>query len=83
MAFVAMSCLFLGVIVYRVLPGPKIVVKCVHGTIFVLAMTSAIVGLVAVFTYHNENDYSNLYSMHAWLGLMTFILFGLQVHAVL
>lgn len=71
-----------GVIVYRLLPGTKIAVKLVHGTILFFAMALAIVGLVAVFTYHNEKGYPNLYSIHAWVGLMTFILFGLQVDRI-
>ena len=38
-----------------------------------------IVGLIAVFQYHNHRNKANLWSMHSWFGLLTIVLFLLQV----
>lgn len=65
-----------GALIYRILPGPKIVVKLVHGGIFVAVMGLTAVGLVAVFTVPRDDPH--LYSLHSWLGLMAVGLLGMQ-----
>jgi len=67
-------------VVYRVLRGaPKIVVKRVHAGLFSLAFVLAIIGLVAVFDFHNSNNIKNMYSLHSWCGIITVIFFALQI----
>lgn len=45
-----------------------------------LALILSIVGLVAVFDFHNAQKISNLYSLHSWIGIVATALFALQVH---
>jgi len=67
-------------IVYRALrSAEKIVVKRIHAGLFSLAFVLAIIGLVAVFDFHNANNIRNMYSLHSWCGITTVILFALQL----
>lgn len=36
-------------------------------------------GIVAVFDFHNHNKIPNMYSLHSWCGMLTFVLFCVQV----
>lgn len=54
-------------------------VKLAHAVIQLIAFALAVVGLVAVFQYHDNKGYANVYSIHSWCGLITVALFGLQV----
>ncbi len=57
----------------------KTVVKILHMLLQVLALLCSGVGLKAVFRFHNKSGIPNMYSMHSWIGLPTFLMFGLQV----
>uniref|UniRef100_A0A8C7D7E1 Transmembrane ascorbate-dependent reductase CYB561 n=1 Tax=Oncorhynchus kisutch TaxID=8019 RepID=A0A8C7D7E1_ONCKI len=35
-------------------------------------------GIVAVFDFHNHNKIPNMYSLHSWCGMLTFVLFCVQ-----
>ncbi|KAG7477224.1 hypothetical protein MATL_G00091810 [Megalops atlanticus] len=52
--------------------------KLLHGGLLFLAMLLAILGLCAVFDFHNSNRIPNLYSLHSWLGISTVTLFTAQ-----
>ncbi|XP_026877605.1 cytochrome b561 isoform X1 [Electrophorus electricus] len=68
-----------GVLVYRVFRNEsKRSVKILHALIHMMALVISIVGLVAVFDYHNKNNFSNMQSLHSWCGMLTFVLFFLQ-----
>ncbi|PNJ22122.1 CYB561A3 isoform 20, partial [Pongo abelii] len=43
-----------------------------------MAFVLTVVGLVAVFTFHNHGRIANLYSLHSWLGITTVFLFACQ-----
>ena len=71
-----------AMLIYRVMrietkPRLKILHALINGASFILAM----IGLIAVFGSHNNalpKPIPNLYTLHSWIGLGTFILFGLQ-----
>ncbi|XP_072032030.1 transmembrane ascorbate-dependent reductase CYB561-like isoform X2 [Amphiura filiformis] len=56
----------------------KMVVKIMHMLLQILALLCSAVGLKAVFRYHSTKSIPNMYSMHSWIGLPTFLMFGLQ-----
>lgn len=55
--------------------------KLLHGALMLLALVLAVVGLCAVFDFHNANAIPNLYSLHSWVGVATVALFAAQVAA--
>ncbi|NXI65648.1 CYAC3 protein, partial [Anseranas semipalmata] len=68
-------------LVYRLPPawrGPKLPWKILHGTLTLTAFALAVVGLLAVFGFHNASKTPNMYSLHSWLGLATVLLFSCQ-----
>lgn len=62
--------------------GPKLPWKVLHAMLHLLAFTLTVVGLVAVFQFHNHSKISHLYSLHSWLGITTVIFFACQVGAL-
>lgn len=62
--------------------GPKLPWKVLHATLHLLAFTLTVVGLVAVFQFHNYSKISHLYSLHSWLGITTVVFFACQVGAL-
>ena len=66
-----------GMLIYRLMRDePKPRLKLIHASLNGLAFLLAVVGLIAVFSFHNENHIPNMYSLHSWIGLGTVILFG-------
>lgn len=59
--------------------GPKLPWKVLHAALHLLAFTLTVVGLIAVFRFHNHSKIAHLYSLHSWLGITTVILFACQV----
>jgi len=67
---------------YRIFRGcHKLPLKIMHAVIQAASIVFAGVGLKAAFDFHNRLDpqLENMYSMHSWLGLITVIVFGIQV----
>ena len=57
----------------------KFTLKVLHAVIQASSLIFAAVGLAAAFDYHNRVGIANMYTIHSWLGLITVILFGIQV----
>ncbi|XP_029365290.1 transmembrane ascorbate-dependent reductase CYB561 isoform X2 [Echeneis naucrates] len=68
-----------AILVYRVFRNEKKRnVKVLHGVIHLLAIIISIVGFAAVFDFHRAAKIPDMYSLHSWCGMATFILFCLQ-----
>ena len=67
--------------VFRLFPNCKRPVgKIMHAFVHSATLAFTIVGLVAAFKSHNDQDIPipNMYSLHSWIGLAAVILFCLQ-----
>lgn len=64
---------------FQTVPNQPPVPKFVHMTLNLMAIVFGIVGLCAVFKFHNMGNIADVYSLHSWIGIGTFCLFGLQV----
>lgn len=62
--------------------GPKLPWKITHAALHLTAFVLTVLGLVAVFRFHNHANIANLYSLHSWLGITTVFLFACQVGAL-
>lgn len=70
-----------GAVLYRVpltWGRNKLPWKLLHAGLMLLALIFSIVGLCAVFDFHNKNKTPNLYSLHSWIGIAATALFALQ-----
>ena len=69
----------LGVLIYRIVPGRKIIAKIVHTFLHAVTASLAILGVIAVWKYHSAKGSSQVYTLHGWVGLCTLVLFCFQV----
>ncbi|XP_010901140.2 cytochrome b ascorbate-dependent protein 3 isoform X2 [Esox lucius] len=70
-----------GAVLYRVpltWGQNKLPWKLLHAGVMLLALICSVLGLCAVFDFHNANKTQNLYSLHSWIGICTTALFTLQ-----
>ncbi|XP_042330833.1 lysosomal membrane ascorbate-dependent ferrireductase CYB561A3 isoform X2 [Sceloporus undulatus] len=58
--------------------GPKLPWKLLHASLTLTAFILVVLGLVAVFGYHNGQGIPNMYSLHSWIGLSAVLLFSCQ-----
>lgn len=65
---------------YKTVMAARDVKKFVHMLFHLIAICLGIVGLHAVFKYHDRQNIKNMYSLHSWIGIATFSLYVLQVH---
>ena len=54
--------------------------KLLHAALMFIALVLSIVGLCAVFDFHNAKNIANLYSLHSWIGIAATALFAIQVN---
>jgi hypothetical protein len=67
---------------FRVLKGQnRRTIKIVHASLNGVAGICGAGGLFVVFYKHIGDNFSNLYSLHSWIGLMTVILFEVNILA--
>ncbi|XP_071208685.1 lysosomal membrane ascorbate-dependent ferrireductase CYB561A3 isoform X1 [Salvelinus alpinus] len=70
-----------GAVLYRIpltWGQNKLPWKLLHAGVMLLALLCSILGLCAVFDFHNTNNTPNLYSLHSWIGICTTALFTTQ-----
>ncbi|XP_074810734.1 lysosomal membrane ascorbate-dependent ferrireductase CYB561A3 [Natator depressus] len=70
-----------AVLVYRVPSswvGQKLPWKLLHAALTLTAFVLVVLGLVAVFGFHNATGTPNMYSLHSWLGLTAVLFFSCQ-----
>ncbi|XP_061465777.1 lysosomal membrane ascorbate-dependent ferrireductase CYB561A3 isoform X2 [Rhineura floridana] len=68
-------------LVYRVplsWEGPKLPWKLLHAALTLAVFILVVLGLVAVFEFHNKQEIANMYSLHSWLGLSAVLFFSCQ-----
>lgn len=53
--------------------------KLLHAALMLLALLLSVVGLCAVFGFHNAENIPNVYSLHSWVGIAATALFAFQV----
>lgn len=58
---------------------PKLRWKLLHAALMLLALLLSVVGLCAVFFFHDAEHLPNLYSLHSWIGIAATALFAFQV----
>ncbi|XP_010553517.1 PREDICTED: probable transmembrane ascorbate ferrireductase 3 [Tarenaya hassleriana] len=67
-----------GMMAYKTVYGSHYVQKVVHGMVHMVGLVLGIVGICAVFRFHDMQRLQDMVSLHSWIGLSTFILFCLQ-----
>ncbi|XP_071811768.1 plasma membrane ascorbate-dependent reductase CYBRD1-like [Apostichopus japonicus] len=71
-----------SVLLYKIGAGisvSKFKIKMAHFLLHLLAFVCSVVGLVAVFQYHNAQGFGNARSLHSWMGLGTVVFYGSQL----
>lgn len=67
-----------GMMAYKTVFGSHDVKKLTHMLLHLLAICLGVVGLCAVFKFHDMESMEDVYSLHSWIGIGTFSLFCLQ-----
>ncbi|CAG0884813.1 unnamed protein product [Cyprideis torosa] len=82
MLLMPLAMLFLygnAMLVYRTFPRvKKMTLKLIHSALLTVAVFLIIIGVYVAFNNHKLNNYPDLQSIHAWLGLLTVIFFMAQ-----
>jgi cytochrome b-561 len=64
---------------YKMVPGSHNVQKFVHMLQNLVAICLGIIGICAVFKFHDMLKIEDMYSLHSWIGISTICLFCFQV----
>lgn len=64
---------------YKTIPAERKVQKFAHMTLNLIAIILGIVGICAVFKFHNMLNSQHMTSLHSWIGMGTICCYCLQV----
>ncbi|CAI9276811.1 unnamed protein product [Lactuca saligna] len=67
-----------AMLAYKTISGTKTYKKVIHLSLQFLAFILSLIGLWAVWKFHNDKGIGNFYSLHSWLGLASLLLFAIQ-----
>ncbi|OIW18071.1 hypothetical protein TanjilG_19303 [Lupinus angustifolius] len=67
-----------AIMAYHTVPGEWQTQRLIHVTLHLIAIVLGIVGICAVFRFHDMVNLEDVYSLHSWIGIATFCLFGVQ-----
>ncbi|XP_058079635.1 probable transmembrane ascorbate ferrireductase 3 [Magnolia sinica] len=67
-----------ALIAYKTIPADHVGQKTCHSILNLIAFIIGVIGIYAVFKYHDRAQISDMYTLHSWLGITTICLFGLQ-----
>lgn len=73
-----------AILVYRMAAGCSTscrgsYVKLTHGLLHMGTIPCVVFGGVAAMEYHRLKGLPHMYSLHSWMGLLTLMLFAIQV----
>ncbi|KAG6601895.1 putative transmembrane ascorbate ferrireductase 3, partial [Cucurbita argyrosperma subsp. sororia] len=63
---------------YKTVRADKMTRKIVHMALHFVAICMGIVGINASFKFHDMIKLEHMFSLHSWIGIVTFCLYGLQ-----
>ncbi|KAK7260577.1 hypothetical protein RIF29_26735 [Crotalaria pallida] len=67
-----------AIMAYHTVPGEWQTQRLIHMTLHLIAIVLGIVGICAVFRFHDMVNLEDVYSLHSWIGIGTFCLYGVQ-----
>ncbi|XP_065856821.1 probable transmembrane ascorbate ferrireductase 3 [Euphorbia lathyris] len=67
-----------AMMVYKAVPSSHQVQKVIHMILHLVGICCGIVGIAAVFRFHDMINAEDMYSLHSWIGISTICLFGMQ-----
>ncbi|GAV57241.1 Cytochrom_B561 domain-containing protein [Cephalotus follicularis] len=67
-----------AIMAYKTVRATRNVQKYVHMILNLCSICLGIVGICAVFKFHDMVNVEDVYSLHSWIGISTFCMFGLQ-----
>ncbi|XP_023541277.1 probable transmembrane ascorbate ferrireductase 3 [Cucurbita pepo subsp. pepo] len=67
-----------AIMAYKTVRADKMTTKIVHMALHFVAICMGIVGINAAFKFHDMIKLEHMFSLHSWIGIVTFCLYGLQ-----
>ncbi|KAK8507944.1 hypothetical protein V6N13_055412 [Hibiscus sabdariffa] len=67
-----------AMMVYKTVQATHMVQKMVHMMFQLGAFVLGVVGICAVFKFHDMSNVEDVYSLHSWIGIATITLFAVQ-----
>lgn len=68
-----------AIMTYKTVPAERETQEIFHLILHCVALVAGSIGIYAVFKSHNELSIPEMNTLHSWIGMSTFCLFGLKV----